>query len=363
MTAGPSEISPRTLRAMSAQTTYPWTSEFIDFYQDTEKKLAQILQTRNDIVIMHGECVLGLEAAIASTLNPGDKALVLDSGPFGKGMGAWIKMYGGEPVYLSVEYNDAIDPADVKKKLDEEKDAKLLTVVHSETPAGTINPIKEICRTANKRGLLTIVDAASSLGGMDIRPEEWGIDICVGAAQKCLSGPPLSVMSVSKNAWQTMENKRNPLRFSYLSILDWKENWIKKRRFPYAPLVSDIYGINEAATEVLEEGMQKVFNRHKSVANATRTGIQRMGLKLWPKRTEIAADTLTAVTVPKGINDQKVIDLMLERYGILIGRSLFELEGKAMLIAHMGYNATLANAAATLAALEWTLSDLGYRRS
>jgi aspartate aminotransferase-like enzyme len=360
MTPGPSEVSPRVLRAMSIPAAYPDTPEFVEFYRDTEEKLAKVFQTKNDVVIMHGECVLGLEAALACVLNAGDKVLVLDSGPFGKGFGHWVKMYGGEPVYLSVDWNDSINPVDVNMKLDELKDTRMMTVVHCETPAGTVNNLKDICQNAKKHGVLTVADAASSVGGIEIRPEEWGVDICVGASQKALSATPLTIMSVSEDAWKAMESKRNPVRYSYTSILDWRETWIKNHKFPYVPLVSDVYALHEAASEMLEEGMQNVFSRHRTVGSAFRSGIERLGLKLWPKTSSIASDTVTAVSVPQGIDDKKLLTLMLDRYGVLISRSLFELEGKAFLVGHMGYNATQTNVMVTLDALERTLLELGY---
>ena len=361
MTPGPVEVSPSVLAALASPSIHHYYPRFIEFFEETVEKLRQVFQTKNDIVIMQAEGILGLEAAVANVMNPGEKVLVLDSGPFGKWFGEYVVNYGGEIVELRVEYDDAIEPADVKRKLEEEKDIKALTVVHCETPAGIVNPIREICKIGKEHGVITIVDAVASLGGIDVRPDEWGIDPCITGSQKCLSSTPgLTIISVSEEAWEVMEKRKKPIRNSYLSLLDWREAWIRNKRFPHTPLVAEIYGINQAATEILEEGLQNVFDRHAKVAKATRNGIEGMGLKLWPKKKEIASNTVTTFKLPEEVDDVEFIQRMADKYGVLIGGGFRELKGKLVRIGHMGYNATLPNIVATLVAIEKTLTDMGH---
>jgi pyridoxamine--pyruvate transaminase len=361
MTPGPVECSPRVLEALSRPQAYHYYPGFISFFQETVEKTRRLFQTKNDVLILQGEGVLGLEGAVANTINRGDKVLVCDSGPFGKWFSVWVKNSGGVPIEVSVPSNEAIEPEAVKAELDTEKDIRLLTVVHCETPTGILNPVKEICLAAKKHGVLTVVDAVASLAGVDVKPEAWGIDMCVSATQKCVGAPPsLTLMSVSKNAWEAVEKKKRPIRNSYLSLLDWKNTWIKEKTFPFTPFTTEIFGLHEALSEILEEGLSKVFNRHHRVAKMCRREARRLGLELWPKNEDDASDTVTAIKVPEVIGD-RVVSHMAKEHGILIGGGYRETKGKVLRIGHMGYQAKEANIAATINALELTLKSLKER--
>lgn len=359
MTPGPVEVSPRVLEALGRPQIHHNYKEFIEFFSETTEKVRKIFQTKNDVLILQGEGVLGLEAAVANTIDPGDKVLVLDSGPFGKWFGQYVTNFGGQVSEVSVEYDDAISLEKVKEKLDTEKSIKAMTVVHCETPAGIINPVQEICPLAKERGILTIVDAVASMGGVDVRPDDWGVDICITASQKAISSTPgLTMMSMSPYAWEVIEKKKKPIKNSYLSLTDWREAWLKNRRFPFTPFTAEIYALNEACDQLLEEGLENSFTRHRMVAEQCRNGVERLGLKLWPRRREICSDTVTAIYVPDGCSDAEIVNTMSERYGILIGGGYKELKGQLLRIGHMGYQASLTNMLSTIAALERTLNDL-----
>jgi len=359
MTPGPVEVSPRVLSALAKPQIYHYYKGFIDFFAETTEKMRKIFQTKNDVLIVQGEGVLGLEAAVANTVNPGDKVLVLDNGPFGKWFGIYVENAGGKPVYLTSPNNEAFHSQRLKETLDVEKNIKAMTVVHCETPAGILNPIRELCPIAKRKGILTIVDAVASLGGVDVRPDEWGIDICIGASQKAISAPPgLTMMAMSPEAWEAVDHKKNPIKSSYLSLSDYRDTWIKERRFPFTPFVSEMYALSEACDELLEEGLENSFKRHHMVADACRDGAERIGFKLWAKRREDAANTVTALQLPPWATDVEIVSHMVERYGILIGGGYKETKGELLRIGHMGYQATLTNVITTLAALERTMTDM-----
>ncbi len=359
MTPGPVEVSPRVLSALARPQIYHYYKGFVDFFAETTEKIRQIYQTKNDVLIMQGEGVLGLEAAVVNTVNPGDKVLVLDNGPFGKWFGLYVENAGGKPVYLTSPNNEAFHPEKLKEKLDVEKDIKAMTVVHCETPAGILNPVQDLCPIAKRKGILTIVDAVASLGGVNVQPDQWGIDLCCSASQKAISSSPgLTMLSVSKDAWQAIDGKTKPVKNSYLSISDYRDTWLKERRFPFTPMVSEVYALNEAADEVLEEGLQNCFQRHHTVANACRDGAEKAGFKLWAKGRADASDTVTALQIPTGVTDAAIVKHMVEKYGILIGGGYKETKGELLRIGHMGYQATLTNIITTVAALEGTLADL-----
>lgn len=361
LSGGPVEVPEQTRRAMSRPVLYHYDPAFIDCFARTNDLLQQVFQTRYDVVIMQGEAVLGLEAAAASLVAPGDTALNLVSGVFGKWFGTLIQRYGGELIEIEVPYNEAIDPEDVRRSLRDHPQIKLLSVVHSETPSGTINRIREIGAIAREFGVLTLVDTVSGLGGDPFLPEEWGIDLAVAGPQKCLSGPPgLSLLSISPAAWTAMERRQAPVRGSFLSILDWKESWLDQRRFPATPSVSEIYALESTLSQVLEEGMPAYNRRHAAIAHACRAGVEALDLRLWPARPEIAAACVTAVLAPEGIDEAAIRDRMRQSFGVTISGGYGDLAGKLFRLGHMGVGAHPYHLTAQLAVLERSLADLGH---
>jgi pyridoxamine--pyruvate transaminase len=245
--------------------------------------------------------------------------------------------------------------------LKQHPDIKFLSVVHSETPSATINPMQEIGPIAKEFGVVTIVDTVSGLAGEVYSPEAWGMDLAIAGPQKCLGGPPgLTLMSISPDAWQAMENHVSPVRGSYMSILDWKYTWLDKKVFPYTPSVSDLYGLESVLNQVLEEGLEHYAGRHAKIARACREGVKAMGLELWAARDEIAGTAVTGVTIPAGISDEQLRGHMREKYGVMISGGYGELAGQLFRLGHMGKAAHPTYLAAQLAVLERTLADLGH---
>lgn len=359
--AGPVEVSPRTLRAMSRPVLYHYDPAFLELFARTEGLLRRVFRTEHDVVILQGEALLGIEAAAASLIRPGDKVLNLVSGVFGKWFQDFIDRFGGETIELAVPYDEAIDPEEVRKALRANPGVRFLSAVHSETPSGTVNPIREIGRIACEHGVLTLVDTVSGIGGELVSPEEWGIDVAIAGPQKCLSGSPgLALLAISPAAWEAMERAEPPLTASYLSILDWKRSWIDGRRFPYTPSVTDVYGLEATLEQALEEGMEAMARRHRAIAAACRAGVRALGLELWPAREEIAASCVTAVRMPPGLTDEQIRGAMRDRWGVMISPGYGALHGKLVRLGHMGIAAHPTTLAAQLAVFERTLKDLGH---
>lgn len=360
LAGGPVQVTDRTLREQSRPVLYHYDPAFIELFAHTCDQLQKVYRTRYDVVIMQGEAILALEAAAACLLSPGDKVLNLVSGVFGKWFELFIDNYGGETIELAVPYNEAIDPDDVRKALENNPGIKFLSVVHSETPSATINPVEAIGTVAKEFGVITIVDTVSGIGGEVLSPESWGIDVAIAGPQKCLGGSPgLSLLSISPAAWKAMESKADPLRGSFLSILDWKDTWIEKKTFPYTPSVSTMYALESVLAQALEEGMERMATRHATVARACRRGVEAMGLDLWVAREEIAAPCVTGVVMPDGIEDAELRGHLRDRYGVMISGGYGELAGKLFRLGHMGLAAHPTYLTAQLAMLERTLVDLG----
>ena len=358
LSAGPVSASPRVLAALGSPIVYHYDPVFLERFRATERKLAQVFLTTNDVLLMQGEAVLGLEAGARGLVQPGTKVLNLVQGVFGKGMGYWLKDFGAELHELEVPYNDAVDPAEVDRYLDDHPGIEHVTVVHSETPSGTLCDISAIGPIAHSHGALTLIDCVSSLGGIPFKTDEWHLDVCVAGAQKGLGGPPgMSLMTVSDAAWERIRANPSAPRASFLSMLDWKEQWIDGQKFPFTPSVSDLYGVEAAVDELLEEGLEASIERHEQSAAACRAGVRAMGLELWPRSDEIAAACVTAIAVPEGLNDLQVRAHCRERYGVMISGG--QGAGNLVRIAHMGLSARSLHPVVGLAAVGRTLADLG----
>ena len=358
LSAGPVSASPRVLAALGSPIVYHYDPVFLERFRATERKLAQVFLTTNDVLLMQGEAVLGLEAAARGLVQPGTKVLNLVQGVFGKGMGYWLKDFGVELHELEVPYNDAVDPGEVERYLDDHAGIELVTVVHSETPSGTVCDLSAIGPIAHSHGALTLIDCVSSLGGIPLKTDEWHLDVCVAGAQKCLGGPPgMSLMTVSDAAWERIRANPTAPRASFLSMLDWKEQWIDGEKFPFTPSVSDLYGVEASVDELLEEGLDASIARHELSAAACRAGVRAMGLELWPRSDEIAAACVTAIAVPDGLNDLQVRAHCRERYGVMISGG--QGAGNLVRIGHMGLSARSLHPVVGLAAVGQTLVDLG----
>jgi pyridoxamine--pyruvate transaminase len=358
LSAGPTMAYPRVLAAQGKQITYHYDPVFMEGFRRTERKVAEIFLTKSDILLMQGEAVLGLEAAARGLVRPGTPVLNLVSGVFGKGMGYWLKDFGAELHELEVPYNDSVDPADVERYLDEHPEIDLLTVVHSETPSGTLHDLASIGPIAHTHGVMTIVDCVSSLGGIEFRTDEWQVDIAVAAAQKCLGGPPgITLMAVNDAAWERIRSNPAAPRASFLSMLDWKEKWIDGGIFPFTPSVVDMHGIEACCDELLAEGLDNSIARHDLAARACRAGVRAMGLELWPHSEDVTAACVTAIAVPNELTDVQVRAYCRERYGVMISGG--QGAGNLVRIGHMGPTASSLYPVVGLAAVGRTFADLG----
>jgi len=362
LTAGPTTGWPRVQAALGSPIIYDYDPVFLERFRALEGKVARLFRTGADVVLMQGEAVLGLEAAARGLVRAGDTAINLVSGVYGKWFGLWLRDLGANLVEVEVPYDRAIDPADVERALVANPGARVVSVVHSETPSGTVNPLHEIGPLAKRHGALVIADVVSSLAGEDLRTDEWGLDLCVAGPQKCLAGPPgISLVTVSEEAWAAIRANPEAPRGSFLSLLDWKERWIEGGRtaFPYTPSVSDVNGVDAACDEVLETGLDAYVAMHRRAARATRAGVRAMGLDLWPASEDIAASCVTAVTAPDGVRVLEVQADVRERYGVMLSPGFGDLKERLFRLGHMGPNARSLTPLVALAALGQGLADHG----
>ncbi|MDV0445134.1 Serine-pyruvate aminotransferase [Methanimicrococcus sp. At1] len=356
MTPGPTQVreNVRIIRALE-MTNPDLDLKFFRFYRKTCFKLAAFMNTNSQVLILSGEGMLALDSACASLAEPGDRVLIIDNGLFGEGFADMVKAYGAEPVVFKGARTRGISSENLREFLNEDSDFKFATIVHCDTPSGVLNDLKEICPLLKAHGILTVVDAVSSMVGEPLYTDDWGIDICIGASQKGFSAPPgLAFLSVSPDAWDAIENRKTPIPSYYCNLLLWK-NYFEDFWFPYTPPISDIYGFNAALNNVVKE--KGTLKRHRRIAKAVRKAVIRSGLSLY-LRSDYCS-TVTAVNVPEGVDGEALIQRMKNETGILIGGNFGELKGKVIRIGHMGENARLEYVSETLKALQETLEKEG----
>ena len=288
--------------------------------------------------------------------------LNLASGVYGKGFGYWSARYHKDMVEIEVPYNEAIDPGQVADAFRKRPDIKVVSLVHHDTPSGTINPAREIGKIVREHDGLLIVDAVSSFGGMDIHPDDCFADIFITGPGKCLGGAPgLTIMAVSDRAWKHIEaNPKAPFA-SVLSLKDWKKAWSKEEDFPFTPSVAEMNGLDGALDQYLGEGPENVWRRHALTSRACRAGVKAMGLELWAKTESIASPTCTAVRVPAGVNDEELLKAARLEFGVVFSSGRNETKGKLIRIGHMGPVAEPIYATVALTALGGALRRMGRK--
>lgn len=358
MTPGPTMVRENVRMARAMETTNPDLDlQFYDYYKETCEKIGEFLKTKNEVRILSGEGILGLEAACASLTEKGDRILAIDNGIFGEGFADFVEIYEGEVVFFKGDRKRDIDIEKLKKFLEKDSNFKYATVVHCDTPSGVINDISKICPIFKEKGIITVVDSVSAMGGQELRVDEWKIDMVLGGSQKCMSAPPgLSFLSISEDAFKAMEERKKPIASYYCNLLVWKD-YYKNKWFPYTPPISDIVGLRAAVGNILED--KDIVSRHNNIAKACREAIVESGLRLYLKQGY--SNTVTVIELPKEIEDKALRTYMQDKYNVIVAGSFGYLQGKVIRIGHMGENANIDKIAYTLFALQNSLEYLGYK--
>lgn len=312
--------------------------DYIALYKRTEKALCKVMQTKNSVAIQTGEGMLALWSALKSTLRPGDKVLSVATGLFGHGIADMAESLGCEVKTIGFGIDESLSDFEVLEKAISNFAPKMITMVQCETPSGTINPVKEVGELKVKYEIpLLYVDAVSGIGGSVVKTDEWHIDLCLGASQKCLSAPAnMAFLSVSEQAWQIIEDVKYA---GYDALLPFRMA-VKNAYFPYTPYWHGTAQLCAAAELLLEEGLSKVFARHQKVAEYCRKRAVAMGVELFPVEDAIFAPTVTALYVPEKMGWKK-LDTLLRAEGLVVGGNYGCLAGEVFRIGHMGSQANL----------------------
>lgn len=355
MIPGPTPVPPEVREAMSRPIMGHRSKEFARISEGLYHKLQQVLQTQNEVFILTSSGTGAMEAAVANIVNPGDRVLALVTGKFGERFRDLARIYGAEVIEMNFGWGNPVDCAAVKERLDADPGIRVVLATHNETSTGVVNDIAALGEMLRDRDTVLAVDAVSSLGGIEIKTDAWGVDLLVTASQKALMVPPgLAVISVSQRAWERIGACRSP---RYYFDLRAAKKALAKWNTAYTPAVSLFYGLDAALDLILGEGLQHVFARHKKLAAATRAAVKALGLKLLPPE-EVASPVVTAVRAPDGMDADVLRKEVADRFGIYFAGGQAELKGRIFRIAHMGY-VDEADILCAVAALEIALTTLG----
>jgi aspartate aminotransferase-like enzyme len=324
-------------------------AEYLELYTRTEANLKAILRTKKSVVIFLGEGMMALWGALKSCLVRGDRVLSIGTGVYGYGIGEMAASVGAEVRTVGLPYNETLSELSEVEKAIAEFTPKMITVVHCETPSGTLNPIEGLGRLKQAMGVpLLYVDAVSSIGGAPVLPDEWHIDLCLGGAQKCLSAlPETCFLSVSAAAWEIIDT----VSYAGYDAIKPFRTAVEKHYFPYTPSWQATAGLNAGAEAILQEGLDACFRRHAAVAAFCRNRLLEIGYTLFPAPGAVPAPTVTAVNVPEGIGWPD-FDARLRARGLVVGGSYGPIAGQVFRLGHMGTQADLGLVNQALEVLE-----------
>ncbi len=286
-------------------------------FASIEDRVARLLSTRQDVVIMQGEALLPLEGAIRGAAGPGTTALNVITGPYGQTFGNWLRDCGATVIDLAVPFHTAVTAEQIREAFAEHPEIDFVSLVHAEAATGNTNPVAEIGEVVREQGALFYLDAVASIGAEPVLPDAWGVDLCVIGAQKAMGGPAgVSAVSVSERAWARMAANPGAPRRSYLSLLDWKERWIDggRKALLHAPAQLEMLALEACLERIERDGLDAVMARHRAAALSTRAGAVALGGGLEPYVHEAreAAPVATTLRAPAGVVASELVARALE---------------------------------------------------
>jgi alanine-glyoxylate transaminase / serine-glyoxylate transaminase / serine-pyruvate transaminase len=355
---GPSDVPARVLQAMAAPTLGHLDPEYLKLMDETRTMLRAVFRTGNELTLaMSGTGSAGMETVAVNLVEPGDEAIVCVNGVFGTRMKDVMERCGARVHAIEVPWGETIPAERVAEALKAVPGAKVLAIVHAETSTGAHQPLEEISRLVHEAGALLIVDAVTSLGGLPVEVDAWGIDACFSGTQKCLSCPPgLSPVTFSPRALARMDARKSKVQSWYLDLSMIRNYWGADRLYHHTAPINMTYALRESLAIVLEEGLEARIARHRKNHLALRAGLEAIGLNYIPKES---LTTLNAIHAPEGVDEAAVRRRLLQDYGIEIGAGLGPFKGKALRIGLMGSSSTRRNVTLVLAALEEILGRSG----
>jgi alanine-glyoxylate transaminase/serine-glyoxylate transaminase/serine-pyruvate transaminase len=358
MGPGPSDVHPRVLAALSRPTIGHLDPKFVEMMDEVKAMLQYAFRTGNELTMpVSAPGSAGMETCFVNLVEPGDKVIVCVNGVFGGRMKENVERLGGTAIVVEDAWGDPVDPDKVADALKKNPDARMLAFVQAETSTGALSDAQALTALAHRHSALAIVDAVTSLGGVPLNVDDWGIDAIYSGTQKCLSAPPgLSPVSLGARAVDKIKARKTKVASWFLDLTLVMGYWGSgaKRTYHHTAPVNALYGLHEALVMLQEEGLEKAWARHARHHRALRAGLEKLGFE-YIGRDGARLPQLNAVKVPAGVDETKLRSILLGDYGIEIGAGLGALAGKIVRIGLMGQACSARNVALCLAALEAAL--------
>jgi alanine-glyoxylate transaminase / serine-glyoxylate transaminase / serine-pyruvate transaminase len=373
MIPGPTELPWPVIQAMSQPPIIQYDQHFdVKILEPVTLDLRDVFQTAtSEVIVMPGSGRTALESSAISVIEPGDRVVVVVAGVFGTLMREIMARAGAEVTEFIVEWGQPIDLAKLEQTIARIR-PKAITLVHNETSTGTTYAAADVGRLAKRHGALFMLDTVSSLAGLDVRTDEWGVDFNMTGSQKCLAAPlGMALVSVSHAGWEAMERRKQKATSYAYDLLRWKENWVPTsrgghipdgtaRRQPVSIPTHLTQALGAAVKLILEEGLPHRIRRHEAAGRAFRAGLGAMRIEMFPDAS-LASNTVSCFKTPDGIDPAAVVKHMRDHYGILIGTGLDKMRTTTLRVGHMGITSSPLYILPTLSSLEMTLRDLGHR--
>ena len=358
MGPGPSDVSPRVLAASARPTIGHLDPLFVGLMDDVKRQLQYAFQTHNELTIpLSAPGSAGMEAAFVNLVECGDKVIVCQNGVFGGRMKENVERCGAIAVMVMNRWGDPVDPEKLEAAIKEHPDAKVVAFVHAETSTGVRSDAQTLCHLAKSAGMLVIMDAVTSLAGIELKADDWGADVVYSGTQKCLSGlPGISPITFSNDAVAAIKARKHKVQSWFLDMNLIMGYWGEgtKRSYHHTAPVNAVYALHEALLMLEEEGLEASFARHKANHLSLANGLSQLGLELAVAEAW-RLPQLNSVLIPEGVDDAEVRSRLLNEFDLEVGAGLGELAGKQWRIGLMGTSSSAVNINRCLTAFETVL--------
>lgn len=359
---GPSDVPQRVLEAMARPTIGHLDPQFVKMMDEVKELLRYLFQTKNDMTMaVSGPGMAGMEMCVVNLVEPGDKVIVCRNGVFGGRMISNVERCGGTAIVVDDEWGKPADLQKVEEAFKANPDAKVLGFVHAETSTGVRSDAAALVELAHKYGALTIVDAVTSLGGIPVLVDEWGIDAIYSGSQKCLSCTPgLSPVSFGPRAVEVIKNRKTQVQSWFLDLNLVMNYWGSgaKRAYHHTAPINSLYGLHESLMMVQEEGIENCWKRHHENHLKLKEALEPLGLNFFVEEA-YRLPQLNAMIIPEGVNDGAVRSRLLNDYNLEIGGGLGPGAGKLWRIGLMGHSSRQENIDLVSKALSEVLTNTG----
>ena len=358
-TPGPTPVPSDIVEAMSNPMIDHRGPEFHEIIEIATQQLKQVFMTTNDLMILTASGTGALEAAIVNTLSPGDKVLSASAGSFGDRFTEMVETFGADVQRLDFEWGSPIEPEAIRSALRADPGIKAVLVTHNETSTGVTHPLQQISEVVKGEfQKLLLVDAVSSLACVPLPVDGWNCDVVGTASQKGFMIPPgLAFITMSETAWEACETSTMP---SFYFDLKAARSYLERGQTPFTPNVALMYGLITALDNLLEEGMENVYERHARISQITRDGIKDLGLDLLVSDEAYASNTVTAIKVPEGVDGGRLRSLVREEHNVVLAGGQGKLSGSIFRIGHLGH-VTREDIEEVLGTLKTVLPKVGFR--